>query len=225
MHRLIRGKISYTHEAEGEIGREWFTMTAGPDGSRTLRCLCQMDADGLTRDVVYTVDDAFQPIDCFVRLSVGNRFAGTGWFRFGDGFGEGEILTVTEGRMRQRLIIDGRVKAFGTHPICADIWKLAHLSPTRPGQLQHLTHSMNCSPLENGGSGPVLARKEYAYFYRGAETVTVAAGTFNCQRYDWPVRPDKTLCMWTTGPDFLPVRMTAPEVGKTYDLVELFVQE
>src|SRR5262245_5449305 len=105
MSRLIQGKISYAHESEGEIGREWFTITVTPDGSRTLRCLCQIDADGLTRDVIYSVDNAFQPLDCFVRLSMADRFAGTGWFRFGDGFGEGEILTVTHGRMRQRLTI------------------------------------------------------------------------------------------------------------------------
>jgi len=218
--RVITGKIRYAHGAAA-TGWEQFTITAASDGSRTLRCLCRMDDDGLTRDVVYTVDSGFRPIDCYIRLSVAEQFTGVGWFRFFDNVGEGEVLTATAGRMRQRLETAGRVNAFGSHPICSDIWKLAHLKPENVGQPQMLTNCMNSSSLANGGSGPLLARRDYTYIYRGAETVSVDAGTFECQRYDWPVKPGKTLCMWTTGEDFLPVRMTFPEEDKSYDLVEL----
>ena len=34
-HRTFRGKLSYRHDTKGETGREWFTVTVQPDGTRT----------------------------------------------------------------------------------------------------------------------------------------------------------------------------------------------
>ena len=66
MTRLYRGTISYAREDGGAFGQEFFTVSVDPDGSRTLRCLCEMDDIALVRDVTYTVDQDFRAIDCFV---------------------------------------------------------------------------------------------------------------------------------------------------------------
>jgi hypothetical protein len=71
----------------------------------------------------------------------------------------------------------------------------------------------------------MLGRRDYTYVYRGAETLTVPAGSYACQRFDWPVRTGKTLCMWTTGADYLPIRMTFPEGHKRYDLMAIEIRE
>ena len=80
-HRTIRGKILYPDNDTGETGREWFTITVQPDGRRTLRAQCEMDDRGLLRDVIYSVDTDWYPLDCFVRLSIEERLtvrAGSG---------------------------------------------------------------------------------------------------------------------------------------------------
>ena len=44
-HATYRGKIVYRTDGKGEEGREFFSVTVQPDGSRTLRALCEMDND------------------------------------------------------------------------------------------------------------------------------------------------------------------------------------
>ena len=70
-HRTFRGKLSYRHDTKGETGREWFNVNVQPDGSRTHRAHCEMDDDGVLRDVVTTMDARWYPKDAYVRLSVG----------------------------------------------------------------------------------------------------------------------------------------------------------
>jgi hypothetical protein len=228
MPRFVQGYIAYLAGADTphakEFGREFFSMSIQADGLRTMRAVCEFDAEGITRDVTYTVGRDFKPIECYVRVALKDRPVGSGWFRFTDNTAEGEAFTSSEGRFSQHIKVPERVKAFGSHPICSDILRLAHLKAERAGETQTLTNCMNSSPLAHGESGPMLGQRDYTYIYRGAETITVGAGTFNCHRFDWPVRAGKTLCMWTTE-DFLPIRMVFPEGHKTYDLMDLKVRD
>ena len=227
MPRLIQGYIAYIEGTNTpnpkEFGREFFSMSIQADGLRTMRAICEFDAEGITRDVTYTVGADFKPIECYVRVALESRPVGSGWFRFTDTTAEGKAFTSSDGRFSQLIKVPERVTAFGSHPICSDILRLAHLKTEQPGQSQTLTNCMNSSPLAHGESGPMLGIRDYTYIYRGAETITVGAGSFKCQRFDWPVRAGKTLCMWTTD-DFMPIRMVFPEGHKTYDLMELKIR-
>jgi hypothetical protein len=228
--RLISGKISYCLNPPGkpetEFGREVFSMSVQANGLRTLRVLCEFDDIGLTRDVTYTVDADWHPVEAYVRIAEEDRALGSGWFRFTDTYAEGEGFTVSEGRFHQRISLDRPLNAFGSHPICSDIWKLARLPKAKVGETVILDNAVNTSPLASGESGPIMAMRSYPYVYKGEETIEVRSGTNTCQRWDWPVRDGKTLCMWTTaGEDFLPIRMTFPEGNKIYDLVELNVRD
>ncbi len=229
MPRLIRGKVSYCHNPAGqpvtEFGREFFSVSIQANGLRTLRVVCEFDDLGLTRDVTYTVGPDWRPLECYVRIAEDSKALGSGWFRFSPTLAEGESQTLNEGRLSQRIALDAPLNAFGTHPICCDIWKLAHMKREHTDTPQILENCLNSSPLAAGESGPIMARRTYSYIYQGAEDLTVDAGTFACHRFDWPVREGKTLCMWTTEDDFLPVRMTFPEGDKIYDLVELDVRD
>ena len=220
MARLYGGTISYTRNGQ-EFGREFFNVTVGQDDTRTLRCLCEIDDAGLVRDVTYTVRADFRPIDCFVRVTNQNRFVGTGWFQFGDRYVEGEAFTATEGRVSQRLEVAERIRVFGTHPLCSDIWKCASAKAERIGETQILDNCVNCSPFPNGDTGPLLARKTYELIYRGHETIEVAAGVFDCEHFSWGMTGNRTLHLYTAGPDYLPVRATVPEMGRSFDMVEL----
>ena len=81
-HRSYRGKIAYLHEDRGELGREWFHVTVDQSGTRTLRCMVEMDPEALVRDVVLTVDGAWRPQESYIRLNQNGAFKGAAWYRF-----------------------------------------------------------------------------------------------------------------------------------------------
>lgn len=220
MIRSYRGEIRYADEAIGTTGRELFHATVYPDGTRTLRCLCEMDGIGLTRDVTYTVNERFEAMDCFVRITGREGLIGTGWFCFSDTQAQGEIVTAIEGRITQRIDTPGRVKLFGTHPLCLDIWKCVHTPMERPGEVQPLANCFSSSlAAGTGASGPMLVHKHYDMRYHGAETVTVPAGTFDCQHFSWDTHTGRVLQMYTVPGDWLPVQVRVPEVGRHYQLI------
>lgn len=220
--RLIRGEVSYRErESNGmkEFGREYFSVSVFPDGSRTLRALCCYAVKGITRDVTYVVGADWRPREAFVRVALADEIVGSAWFRFTDTTAEAEGFTRGEGRYRQRIDVPERILAFGSHPICSDIWRLAHLSVDKGDALQILDNCMNSSPAASGDTGPMLFSRQYHYRLGARETIDTIAGAIDCHRFDWRVRDGKTLRMWTAAPDFLPYRMDCPETGQRYDLV------
>lgn len=222
---FIEGLVAYragTPEAPGAwVGREHFSLTVFADGTRTLRAVCVFEDVGLVRDVTYTLDSAFRPLECYVRLAYQTKPVGSGWFRFTPTAAEAEAFTLAEGRVRQRFALSEPVRAFGTHPICSDMLRLAHVRTDRPGEAQDLTGCMNSSGLAYGESGPLLRPRSYRYTYRGPESLTTDAGTFATEAFTWHVREGKTLHLWTMKPHYLPVRLYFPEGRKIYDLVSL----
>ena len=102
----ISGKILYSSEDGGETGREWFTTTVHSNGDRTIRTLTEMDDRGVLRDATLSVDKDWHPLDCFARVTVDDRFVGTGWFRFSETLAEGEVYLAGGGRISQRWPLD-----------------------------------------------------------------------------------------------------------------------
>ena len=80
--RNIRGRIAYLNPARQESGREWFSITVYPDGSRTARCQCHFDDVSLVRDVTLTLRPDFRPVDAYLRINHLGTPQGAGWFRF-----------------------------------------------------------------------------------------------------------------------------------------------
>lgn len=220
MTHSYRGVISYGHESDGPTGRETFHATVNADGTRTLRCVCEMDNVPLVRDVVYTVNARFEAIDAFVRVHSQGAFVGSGWFRFGDNLAEGEVVTAREGRLSQRIETPGRVRLFGSHPICVDIWKCAHTPAERAGEIQPLTNCFSSSLAPNGASGPLMTAKTYDMVYHGEEGITTPAGRFDCLRYSWDTYTGRTLVMHAIPGNWLPAQVSVPETGRLYQLVE-----
>jgi hypothetical protein len=154
-HQTTRGKIVYLRNGE-ETGREWFTVTKHQDGRRGFRAMCEMDDHDLLRDVTYNVGPAWEPLDCFVRLTERDTFVGSSWFLFDDRGGECEGFTVNEGRINQRIDVGHRPPSFGAHPIICDMWHLSQFDRAGPKR-QTLKNIMLSSPKPDGGSGPMLA--------------------------------------------------------------------
>ena len=223
-HHTTRGKILYLRHGE-EIGREWFTVTRHRDGARTFRAQCEMDDHEVLRDVTYSVDGQWRPLDCFVRLTIHDRFVGSSWFRFDEQGGECEGFTVNEGRFSQRMAVGHRPPSFGAHPIICDIWHLSQFDRAGPAR-QTSRNIMLSSPQPDGGSGPMLACHDLTMEYFGKTSLTVPAGTFDADHFAFvlgdPHPANEEL--WCLGEDLIPLKIAYPIYDSTYELAELTVE-
>ena len=189
-HRRVSGRIRYTSRKAGfeglERGREWFAFTQHGDGCVTLRATCEIEepAPTVLRDVVYSLDAQGRPFDCLVRLTVGDRFMGTGMVVFDHAAGtvrcdsHGPAI----GRISQILPIGEALDGFGTHPIVGDAY-LTKCLDISGGPVQRTIRVLLPSADHRGATPPVLAEVRIDLAYVGDETVTVAAGTFACHRF------------------------------------------
>lgn len=189
-HTRIRGTLRYTSdkpERKGqERGREHFTITRHADGRRTLRAYVEIDdAPNVMRDVTLSVGADWRPTDCFVRLSVGDRFMGSSWFQFSDREAVCEGFTVNEGRISQRMPLKAPIDAFGTHPIQGDAWLMSMVPLDQPGTLRKYHNILMCSLDHRGATGPILMPHHLGVpiAFEGRERITVAAGTFDALHF------------------------------------------
>ncbi len=226
--RHYSGKILYIGDEEGERGREWFDVSVEADGNRTLRAKCEIDGSAVhnfsvLRDVTFTLDRDWRPLDAFVRIIVNGEFKGCSWFRFGDRQAECEGFTATEGRISQKVSTDGWPRSFGSHPVVCDIWHLGGWDWSSGERSQRWPCLMS-SPLSSGASGPMIFRYPLEAEYLGEERQTVPAGTFDTKHFVFPTHGNEDWdpeYLWFTGEDLILVKIRWDHLRTTYELVEL----
>ena len=188
-HRSITGTILYTSKKPDRLdqprGIEHFRFTHHTDGKRTLRAHCEIEEPhpSVLRDIVYSLDEHGRPMDCHVRLTVDDRFMGSGWFRFTQDFVECESYGPTIGRLSQRMPLNGPVDGMGTHPVVADGYLLS-LFGWVEGEKKKL-RVMLPSPDHRGATPPIIAEVNIDAVFLGRETVTVKAGTFATKHFQF----------------------------------------
>ncbi len=187
-HKTIHGKILYTSKKpermDAERGREWFSLTTQADENIVMHAHCEIDdAPNVVRDVVLAMDKNSRPIDCSVRISVGDKYEGSGWFQFGDENVICESHNASAGRIHQDIKVPAPVKWFQAHPIVGDalLMKLYDLSQG-PGK-QFFDNLMLSSPDHRGATGPEIFQTGFGIRYVGKERITVAAGTFDARHF------------------------------------------
>lgn len=220
--RHIRGELAYLHDHQGHTGHEWFSVTVEPNGERVVRARCEMEADQVLRDVVWSMDAAWRPRDAYVHLSVGGAFKGVAWCRFDGNVAECEGFNAAAGRIRQRLVTDDPIAIFGAHPVAGDAMKPAPFDRGKADRTQSF-QSISTSPLPNGASGPILAARRNVFELIGEEQVTVPAGVFACTHFRWHFTEFPPIEIWHHGPDLIPVRVRWDLLQSNYDLVALDV--
>jgi len=187
LHRTVRGRIAYTSKKPERMnqlrGDERFTFTHHTDGKIVLRAYCEIEdpAPTVLRDVVFAIDEHRQPMDCTVRLVVGDKFNGSGWFRFSKTAIECESYGPSIGRVSQRVELAAPIDGFGTHPVVADAFFLSGFDWST---VKRRTMSMYLpSPDLRGATPPILAPIKIDVEYVGEETVTVKAGAFATKHF------------------------------------------
>ena len=188
-HKSIRGKILYTSKKpdrmDQERGREYFILSEQSDGTSVLHAHCEIDdAPDVIRDISCAFEtETMRPIDASVRISVGSRYEGSGWFRFEDGVSTCEMHNHQDGRISQKIKHDGPINWFGHHAIFND-GSLSRFFPldSKPGK-RAMTNVMMSSPDHRGATGPLLFPMKFSVVYEKDETITVGAGTFEARKF------------------------------------------
>lgn len=237
-YKTIRGKILYTSKKpermDQERGREYFSITRQPDGTDVMHAHCEIDDQPMVvRDVVAAMDgNTAQPRDCHVRLTVGDEFEGTGWFRFSDNQVECETFNRKDGRITQRIEVQSPVQWMQCHPIVGDalLMKAYDLS-AGPGK-RFLDNVMLSSPDHRGATGPMLFRLGFGIRYVGEERITVQAGEFDARHFQvvdtagqLPEEHPPYDVWCTADDDYILLRAGVGGYMQThYELVELDIQ-
>jgi hypothetical protein len=194
-HRTVRGTIRYTSKKperlDEERGREYFTINVHSDGKRTCIAHCEIDdRPSVMRDITYSLDEDWYPMDCFVRIAVNDRFMGSGWFRFGADYAECETYTALDGRVTQRMDTDGRLMTFQNHAIVCDAWHMRLFDLSKAGQgVQSIDEMLLSSPDHRGATGPMLFRIGFGVEYVGEENIDVEAGNFDALHFRFVSSP------------------------------------
>lgn len=193
-HRSVRGTIAYTSEKPErkgqERGREYFMINTHSDGRRTCIAHCEIDdRPSVMRDITYSLDADWMPTDCFVRITVGDRFMGTGWFRFHPEYAECETYTVLEGRVTQRMDLANPLVTFQNHAIACDAWHLRLFDRSQGAGVQGIEQVLLSSPDHRGASGPMLFSIGIGIEYVGEERIEVKAGTFDALHFRFVSSP------------------------------------
>jgi hypothetical protein len=224
--RNYRGLIRYLHDRDGERGREWFSVSVQANGDRLLRAHCEMDDEQLLRDVTYSLDVRWQPLEAFVRLVQQGITTGSAWFLFDDTGVDCEARTRSEGRIRQRRELGRRPLLFAPHPLQSDGWQAAAFDYSKGAGRQRLDPCANSSARPDGASGPLIGIVHKDLEYLGDERITVVAGTFTARHLKiHPLMPSMAhwtpLEFWVTGEDFQILRMRWDLLESTYELVQI----
>lgn len=187
--KIIRGAIRYTSNKPERLGqergREYFTITQQPDGIDVLLAHCEIDdAPKVNRDVCVAMRRTdSSPLDGTVRLSVGGRFEGSGWMRFGEHESECQSFNVRDGRISQTIRTTARPRWFQAHPIVGD-GLLMRLYPLERGPgIFHVDNIFLSSPDHRGATGPLFFVTEFDLVYLGDEVISIAAGDFTARHF------------------------------------------
>ncbi len=232
-HRSVRGTIAYTSvkpERRGqERGREYFMINVHSDRRRTCIAHCEIDdRPSVMRDVTYSLDPDWMPTDCFVRITVGDRFTGTGWFKFFADHAECETYTALEGRVRQRMDLRRPLLTFQNHAIACDAWHLRLYDRSQGPGVQGIEQILLSSPDHRGATGPMLFSIGIGIEYVGEECISIGAGSFDALHFRFVASPGlpqehPAYDIWCTndGEYLFLLGVTGGYMQTHYELVEL----
>lgn len=233
-HETVIGKIIYLSEKEDrkgqERGREYFIINKHANGHRKIVAHCEIDdRPAVMRDITYSLDENWLPLDCFVRISVDDKFMGTGWFNFEGDKAECQTQTSLEGRVSQTMKAKGPViKTFQNHAIACDAWHFRLFDHSKKEKTQNIGEMLLSSPDHRGATGPMLYSITSMIEYVGEEEVTVQAGTFDALHFRFVANPElpeehPPYDIWCTNDgDYLFLKGAVAGYMQTYyELVEL----
>lgn len=214
----FEGHILITEPGSSPQLYERFLLTENPDGSRSLRTLTQSPKGDLLRDHNQMVAADWRPIEAIGRLFYKGEAHGTVLRRVvGDTL---HSYVWNQGTDINHATFDAPPKmSVGYHAIILDSWKMAFIDTSNTDLQDIIVHSVsntwNGRTLEHGQKINSKAR------FDKRETIKVAAGAYECDKFIWATSFGKELHVWRTGPHHMLARMlvaTGDKEGTVYEL-------
>mgnify|MGYP001448980040 CR=1 FL=1 len=219
-------RIRYVTQKAGKLverGHEIASYDLNEDGLITFRANSHSDDPQVVRDVIYTLDRNYRPLEAFVRRQVQGRYEGSGWFRFEEGQISSETFNRLAGRQSQVTELAAPARAFVAHPVTTDVMLAAAYDRSLPRR-QKLPGVFTSSADPYGRVGPSLAPSKIFLEYAGTESLQTPAGAVQTDRYDLftaesATEPLETL--WTLVDTCIFIRAQAHgQFNSSYELVE-----
>jgi hypothetical protein len=227
----IELRIRFMTQRDGQSvqrGEESASYDFHDDGLIAFRASSHSDSPRISRDVIYTLDRGFRPLEAFVRLQVEGQYEGSGWFRFESGQVSSETSNRRAGRESQVMRIDAPARAFIAHPVTTDVMLAAAYERGGPKR-QRLPGTYTSSADPYGRVGPSLAPSTVFLEYVGTERVNTPAGIVQADRYELFTEETATEpleSLWTLADTAVFVRAQARgQFNTVYELVEFKLDE
>lgn len=199
---------------------ERFLNTRNPDGSRGMRTVTRSPVGDLLRDVNHLDAPDWRPIEVMGRLFFKGEAMGSvlrriirdkmhSWVWQGDSEMDYQIFDAPPKR------------TVGFHAIQHEAWKMNCIDRGQTDYQPLLAHTV--SNTWNGRSLSHGTKLESKARYEGMESVTVPAGTFDCERFHWVNPFDEDLHIWCHGPERFEVKETVgrgSKAGTVYELAD-----
>lgn len=221
--RTLEYEVDYIRRDGKPRGQERALVTVHEDGRRTLRTLSEIYEAEVLRDVTYTVDADYRPLEAFVRVSVQDRYLGSAWFRFNDQRVECETASADGVRQSQSMALEAPAMSFLSHAVASDVWHGAALRKQLDLGPQAITPLLTCSPRHDGSTAPKLASWPLRAVFLGVESLETVAGAMEAEhiRYEEP-SGELFLDTWCSADgDRILLRMYYPPFESTYVLRSL----
>ncbi|MDE1150813.1 MAG: hypothetical protein PW843_30045 [Azospirillaceae bacterium] len=219
----LSGRIAYRDNAGNEVGRERFELLSHA-GGHSLRALCEMDDIALIRDVTLSMDGAWRPLEGFCRITQDGAIDAATHLIIGPNSASMSGLV----RRDDRLAVVNEVMTcptppayLGLHPLQGDALITNCVPDAAPGVFVPVSTITN-SHSPDGERNVGLHALAIEVAFMGAETVTVAAGTFQARRYalrwhpDWPPAD-----LWVRAEDCVFLLMRWSMIDRWYELATL----
>lgn len=217
-HRTLEYEVDYFRRDGKPRGQERALVTVHEDGRRTLRTLSEIYEGEVLRDVTYTVDSDYRPLEAFVRVAVQDRYLGSAWFRFHDSLVECETASADGVRQSQSAPLESPAMSFLSHAVASDVWHGAAIRKQLNLGPQVITPLLTCSPRHDGSSAPRLGTWPLQAEYLGTERIVTVAGSVEAEhiRYEEP-SGELFLDTWCSADgDRILLRMYYPPFESTY---------
>ncbi|MDG2320367.1 MAG: hypothetical protein P8L79_08920 [Rhodospirillaceae bacterium] len=212
VERMLSGVHVCTGLTDGEpCGEDRWTMTVQSDGTRTLRSFLNDSGGGTQINMVMHSDaKTFRPISAFADVYFAGSFLGAGHFAV-----DGDVLRVSVNSPTEHFneTIDlPDTFTLLLHPISADGWHYgAGYDMIKGGEQMHSLCTMGAARRS-----VLCAINPIALEFLGMETLTVPAGTFDTEHYNFGENTE----VWVTGPDRVMIQHEYTVIGSRYQLVE-----
>ena len=195
-------------------GHEDWSLTAHPDGTRTLQAFVNLQDGGHQTNVILRVASNFRPLDGFVSFWRSGVYGGAGWYRV-DGVNLSASVAGPRGQATHNITVPDRI-SLRVHPVITEGWQVWSYDHGKNGPQQGVLYN-----VVTIGDPPVPGigiLREHRMDYHGQETVTVPAGTFAADHYTFY---DGRYDIWLWGPDRVLIRYANFGNGHEYRLTKL----